>query len=753
MLVDTFDVRNHSEYSSDVEHYLDDQDFRIYICADVAGLISQIETSRNRLHKGNVDAHELHNIEHLISKLNMIFNFAHVKVFERKPFKFLTEQAYREALQESYITFEQLKSQEYSAFKLQVELMNNLINEMKSFIASFSVQEFVWETQRIRDAFINAAQLYDFPESINLVLNRLLDICDMLADNESYGIANMHLVRPWLDFQAGLIGNAIQKSILFTERDTRGVLMQHEAHLLFYKMVKLVIYAAPNGLVIPESLTAAANAAFSGPTYSNFEQRIITRVQYDQLGGDTENDSLSDSSSSLRPFRSLTGYSPAPTLQLEAISKQIYTDEDPLLVDSSNAIAFEGTSALDMTLLRQINFDEYTQDNFSLSEPVKCVSSHVVAFVSFLGYPQPSPLLQRAIIADTGASEHFLNNMAYFPRSIDMAHTGSVSGVGTLQIAGKGNAVLCGRNAHTGSPLTLVLHNASYVPDLMTSVLSISKINREGWRAVFQRNTSYICNADDTLRLDLTPHEGLFLLNVQVSNEKDERTETQAYGNVAVMNDDTRHSSTPMSAVQKSAHNRLMHQRMGHLSGRTLADTSRSVQGFAYNATTPVDFCSSCAVSKSKHVAHPRRDETRTREVGALVYSDLHGPLRASHNFNGTQSSPGLAKQYSEVTHIINAVDDRSRYTHVGFLRGKTGLLPFLERLVTIYKANGTPIRVFLTDWGGGVSQPSDTRFLRSPWNRASIYCATFSSAKCSIRTFLGNTSSHGESYASSRAP
>ena len=109
-------------------------------------------------------------------------------------------------------------------------------------------------------------------------------------------------------------------------------------------------------------------------------------------------------------------------------------------------------------------------------------------------------MLQRAIIADTGASEHFLNNMAYFPRGIDMAHTGSVSGVGTLQIAGKGNAVLCGRNAHTGSPLTLVLHNASYVPDLMTSVLSISKINREGWRAVFQRNTSYICNADDTLR-------------------------------------------------------------------------------------------------------------------------------------------------------------------------------------------------------------------------------------------------------------
>ena len=472
----------------------------------------------------------------LIHRIACPFNHVANSYYTRRDLKLVMQAALERIADENLRTFAEINLRTGSSFAISVELTNKLTEIIVGLIKHFSTAEWCYNPERVIDTLINAITVCGpVPAVCNMLFKGLLSIFRAIQENQTLFIRNQGYVQPWSKIQLGILSDNMQRFLL-VNYDALSTLEMVTPICFFLEVFRIIRYLNPGGIVVSDMQRIRINM-LPGPRILSCQQLLTVREAFDnavrvnnldeveidnflqpehineqivvglpvpdnarpqaQFSG---SDFSTISSASIRSFGIYTGYSPCPSRPSPS-------------VQTSDATALS--------------------EEISSSDLIRCDLLPVYACVSFLGNTLPSSFLRRAVIADTGASEHFFNALEYFPHGVDMARSGSVTGVGTMRIAGRGDAVLCGRDARTDESLTLILHGASYVPDLITSVVSISKITCEGWRATFQRSASYLCDANETTRIDLSEHGGLYLLKVRVVNERDQNVE-QAYSHVAV---------------------------------------------------------------------------------------------------------------------------------------------------------------------------------------------------------------------------
>lgn len=105
----------------------------------------------------------------------------------------------------------------------------------------------------------------------------------------------------------------------------------------------------------------------------------------------------------------------------------------------------------------------------------------------------------------------------------------------------------------------------------------------------------------------------------------------------------------------------LLHERMGHLNQRDLMRLQKCTLGIKLVDSGKLEFCDSCAISKSKR--HPVSNKSRTRQSkpGELIHTDVNGPMEV----------PSL----KGMRYAVCFIDDATRYGVVYLMKHKSEVL------------------------------------------------------------------------------
>ena len=105
------------------------------------------------------------------------------------------------------------------------------------------------------------------------------------------------------------------------------------------------------------------------------------------------------------------------------------------------------------------------------------------------------------------------------------------------------------------------------------------------------------------------------------------------------------------------------HRRFGHLNSRYLELLSKKglVEGLGPIAKQGIT-CKTCPIGKGTRQSFPK-SKSKAKKAFELIHSDLSGPMRT------------LSRQGFSYVHSIT--DDKTRFSFVYFLRGKTTLTKF----------------------------------------------------------------------------
>ena len=197
---------------------------------------------------------------------------------------------------------------------------------------------------------------------------------------------------------------------------------------------------------------------------------------------------------------------------------------------------------------------------------------------------------------DTGATNHMTGRSEFFTK-LDDSITGSVKfgDNSRIQIKGRGEIEV---NQKDGS--VLCLGNVLFVPKLEANILSLGRLDEEGYRMTMGEGKLTIFNPNGHLFAEVYRSKGrLYLLKLSIVDQC-------------------------LITSEATTEDWLWHSRFGHLSFHTLKEMSRKrlVEGLpAIN--TPSKLCRSCISRKHHRTSFPKLSTFRASEPLDLIHADI----------------------------------------------------------------------------------------------------------------------------------
>ena len=229
---------------------------------------------------------------------------------------------------------------------------------------------------------------------------------------------------------------------------------------------------------------------------------------------------------------------------------------------------------------------------------------------------------------DTGATNHMTGRREFFS-NLDESTTGSVKfgDNSRIQIRGKGGIEV---NQRDGS--ILCLRNVLFVPKLEANILSLGRLDEEGYRMIMGEGKLTIFNPNGRLFAEVLRSRGqLYLLKLSIVDH------------CLITTGDT-------------TEDWLWHSCFGHLNFHTLKEMSNKklVEGLpAINS--PSKLCRNCITGKHHRSPFPKLSTFRATEPLDLIHADICGPI----------TPPTLGGSH----YFLLIIDDYSRLTWESMLQ------------------------------------------------------------------------------------
>ncbi|KAH9138125.1 hypothetical protein AeRB84_017508 [Aphanomyces euteiches] len=283
-----------------------------------------------------------------------------------------------------------------------------------------------------------------------------------------------------------------------------------------------------------------------------------------------------------------------------------------------------------------------------------------------------SPASLSAWILDSGASDHFCNDAAWFEELQPFEGTVRAANGIDMPIAGTGS-VLLEMNTPTGI-IPVTLQDVLFIPNLQYNLFSLSRVTDRGFNSQFQRNACYITR-EEVVYAQGFKHDNLYYLDI--ANPLPTQSSSTPHVGLSLLTN----SATPTQAD-------LWHARLGHISVKYTAKTCQYTDGIELDDCKHA-FCESCLAGKQSRLPFPKRSLSTTSEPFALVHSDICGPMR----------HPALRDRS---WYFITFTDDYSRYGFVFFLKNKSDALQCFKEFTAYCRTQfDLPVRCLRSDNGG----------------------------------------------------
>ena len=224
-------------------------------------------------------------------------------------------------------------------------------------------------------------------------------------------------------------------------------------------------------------------------------------------------------------------------------------------------------------------------------------------------------------VVDSGCTDHMVNDKSllvnvkklddpFFVSIADRNTTLKVSEVGRMKVT----------NSIDGREVTGYINDVLLVPNLRFNLLSVSKIESNGGRVIFENSKAMIA-FDNEVVGEAVRDGSLYWISYNVDRR--------------------------YAAVSSKATNELWHQRLGHLSMDSVCKLKHMADGIPDELTSDLDFCECCKISKMTRQPFTGGRAPTTRPL-ERVHSDVCGPI-----------NPGTHDGYR---YFVTFIDD---YTHM----------------------------------------------------------------------------------------
>ena len=265
-------------------------------------------------------------------------------------------------------------------------------------------------------------------------------------------------------------------------------------------------------------------------------------------------------------------------------------------------------------------------------------------------------------ILDSGADPHFCPDRTRFEK-FEATEPIPITAADGRELYSKGRGDVQVNIPNGNSSTALMLKNVRYAPEMAFTLISISRLDRAGYKATFGDGVCKIV-APDEKTIGRIPLSG--------SLYKIESKPTHS-ANVAVVK---------MSLYEA-------HRALGHISYGAVKQAIKSgrIAGIEVDESSEVVFCEACAKAKPHRKPFPQQANNRAKAFGERIHTDLWGPA-------SVMSIAG--KLYS-----IDFNDDATRWTETAFLSQKNEAQQAYEKFEKqIETHDGAKVKYLRSDRG-----------------------------------------------------
>lgn len=230
-------------------------------------------------------------------------------------------------------------------------------------------------------------------------------------------------------------------------------------------------------------------------------------------------------------------------------------------------------------------------------------SSYVVSKAELTDY-------KRGAIIDCGATAHFT------PLRDDLIDFRTVNGITIKAADGRSFAALGVGDLpielpNGSSRTSAVLKNVLYAPNLMSTLISVSRLDKAGFSTMVKNGTCTLISPKPERKViaQIPFSNGLYRISGLTTSDA---LESSLYTHTA---------NIYMSMNE-------LHQKFAHISHDALRDMVKSgaVEGIKADLDSPQSFCETCVKAKITRVPFPKESKTRAKTYGERIHSDLWGP-------------------------------------------------------------------------------------------------------------------------------
>jgi transposase InsO family protein len=230
-------------------------------------------------------------------------------------------------------------------------------------------------------------------------------------------------------------------------------------------------------------------------------------------------------------------------------------------------------------------------------------------------------------------------------------------------------------NHKLNSGNSLKMKDVLYVPGLKKNLLSISALEKKGFRVAFIDGEVLMWAKGETLNEAIiigSEENGLYKLKG--------------------------HSEAAMThAIENSCE--LWHRRLAHINYKALPYICKAVTGLPELKGDHKGVCNGCAQGKNIKNPFPKRD-SKTEGVLELIHSDVCGPMPSS--------------SISGYVYYVSFIDDYSRKTWIYFLKSKDEVFSkFKEFKALIENLSERKIKILRSDNGGEYTSKEFVNFCK----------------------------------------
>lgn len=247
---------------------------------------------------------------------------------------------------------------------------------------------------------------------------------------------------------------------------------------------------------------------------------------------------------------------------------------------------------------------------------------------------------------DSGASSHMTNDRSFFTEYQESKSYVELADGRKIISNGVGVGKLKCLNDNNKTTVILV-KNVLFVPDLGTSLLSVNKLTKLGFKVEFDKDVCYI-KANNKVLAKGTIHGKLYKL---INNNQAMNVTTKEFSEGCI---------------------HLWHRRFGHRDPNAiyLMKKESLVEGLKLRSCGHKITCEVCIQGKMSKKPFPKKSLTKSNNILDLIHTDLCGPMHTI--------TPG-GKRY-----VLSFIDDYSKYTTVYLIRSKDEVLEKLREFVKL---------------------------------------------------------------------